>query len=195
MKTTKIDVCKQIISTWGNLPIAKSPKHWIVLLAIACILYSSMQSLTGCKKVQPAKLLGIKLTKEFLVWKMTKVCKYSGPVSENGVIVFLQIGKFLVPKTVRNLSIAAWNYLVWSPLHLGETHCLQLVLWFPCSKKQQKWRYRLFPLSANWKSFCTITSALDFFYQPVHGLYTKKYNSAMYKLPKCCKFAAIAKYI
>ena len=88
MKTTKIDVCKQIISTWGNLPIAKSPKHWIVLLAIACILYSSMQSLTGCKKVQPAKLLGIKLTKEFLVWKMTKVCKYSGPVSENGVIVY-----------------------------------------------------------------------------------------------------------
>ena len=40
---------------------------------------------------------------------------------------------------------------------------MQLVLWFPCSKKQQKWRYRLFPLSANWKSFCTITSALDFF--------------------------------
>ena len=33
----------------SHLQIAKSSKHWIVLLAIACVLYSSMQSLTGSK--------------------------------------------------------------------------------------------------------------------------------------------------
>ena len=33
----------------SHLQIAKSSKHWIVLLAIACELYSSMQSLTGSK--------------------------------------------------------------------------------------------------------------------------------------------------
>ena len=60
----------------------------------------------------------------------------------NGVIGysnFQQIGRFLVPKTVFCiLYIAAWVYLVLSPLHLLETHCLQQVLWFPCSKKKTK---------------------------------------------------------
>ena len=62
----------------------------------------------------------------------------------------------------RILCIAALDLLVKTPLHLVKIHCLQLVLWYPCLKNQQKGVKGFLLLEINWKVFGTKNSALDF---------------------------------
>ena len=67
-----------------------------------------------------------------------------------GYLHFQQIGLFSYP-----IHCCMGLFGIES-ITLLEADCLQLVLWFPCSKKKGKWRYRLFALSSNWKVFLTV---------------------------------------